>query len=132
VGLDSATSIAVDTNGDVYVTGISEGRGTWMDYATVKYDSHGIEQWVRRYNGPANDYDIARQVALDAHGNIYVTGASSGMGTGLDYATVRYNSYGDEQWVMRYNGFGNGDDTASSIATDDDGNVRHRFRLCDY
>lgn len=122
-GLDVATSLSVDTNGNVYVTGYSEGRGTSLDYATVKYNNQGIAQWVRRYNGPGNGYDMARQVALDASGNIYVVGASSGIGTGLDYATVRYNSFGDEQWVMRYNGLGNGDDTANSIATDDTGNV---------
>ena len=52
-----------------------------------------------------------------------MTGYSKGTGTGYDYCTIRYNSAGVEQWVARYNGPGNGDDEAYSIALDGAGNV---------
>jgi len=52
-----------------------------------------------------------------------LTGYSKGTGTGYDYCTIRYNSAGVEQWVARYNGPGNGDDEAYSIALDGAGNV---------
>src|SRR5229473_1673586 len=87
---DSASAIAVDSTGSVYVTGESEGLGTLIDYATVAYDSNGTELWVARYNGPANGYDIANAIAVDSTGSVYVTGRSEGIGTG-DFATIKYS-----------------------------------------
>ena len=120
---DEAYAIAVDGSGNVYVTGESEGSGTSRDYATVKYNSKGEEQWVARYNGPINYGDEATAIAVDGSGNVYVTGESEGSGTSRDYATVKYNSEGEEQWVARYNGPGNSDDKATAIAVDGSGNV---------
>ena len=122
-GFDDATSIAVDGSGNVYVTGGSEGSGTGLDYATIKYNSAGVQEWVRRYNGPGNDYDRANFMAVDGTGNVYVTGESFGSGTGYDYATIKYNSAGVQQWVPRYNGPGNNFDQALSLAVDGSGNV---------
>ena len=120
---DSASAIAVDSTGSVYVTGESEGLGTLIDYATVAYDSNGTELWVARYNGPANGYDIANAIAVDSTGSVYVTGRSEGIRTGYDYATIAYNSTGAEQWVARYNGPGNAQDIATAIAVDSTRNV---------
>jgi len=121
--IDCATTIAVDDAGNVYVTGYSEGSGTGQDYATVKYNSSGVEQWVARYDGPASGMDRAAALAIDNVGNVYITGRSTGSGTSNDYATVKYNSDGVEQWVRRYNAPGNNSDRASAIAVDGAGNV---------
>jgi hypothetical protein len=121
--LDEALAIAMDSSGNVYVTGQSLGAGPGTDYATVKYDSAGQEQWVARYNGPGNYVDGARATAVDNSGNVYVTGQSIGAGNDDDYATIKYNSAGQEQWVARYNGPGNGTDNALAIAGDSSGNV---------
>ena len=88
---DGASSIAVDGSGNVYVTGRSYGSGTSWDYATIKYNSSGVQQWVQRYNGPGNYSDIATSIAVDGSGNVYVTGGSYGSGTVYDYATVKYS-----------------------------------------
>ncbi|MFA5034022.1 MAG: SBBP repeat-containing protein [bacterium] len=120
---DGATAIALDTDGNVYVTGRSYGLGTNYDYATIKYNSSGDTMWVRRYNGPANSDDKASAIALDKNGNIYVTGYSYGSGTDEDYVTIKYNSSGDTMWTRRYNGTGNGDDEAIAIALDGNGNI---------
>jgi hypothetical protein len=121
--IDEAYAIALDGSGNVYVTGYSRGSGTDFDYATVKYDSSGVEQWVARYDGPARDRDVARAIAVDGAGNVYVTGESYGSETDDDYATVKYNSSGVEQWVARYNGPGSSIDEANAIAVDGADNV---------
>ncbi len=118
---DGATSLAVG-GGNVYVTGSSYDSVTDEDYATVKYDNSGNQVWVARYNGLGNFSDAATCLAVDG-GNVYVTGWSWGSGTGRDYATVKYDAFGNQMWVARYNGPGNGWDEASSLALDGGGNV---------
>jgi len=120
---DGGHAIVGDNSGNVYVTGGSHGLGTDLDYGTIKYNSAGAEQWVSRYNGPANGWDRAAAIARDSAGNVYVTGQSSGLGTDFDYATVKYDSAGQELWVARYNGPENGEDDAVAIAVDGSGNV---------
>ena len=121
---DEASALAVDDSGNVYVTGRSDGTGFFdYDYATIKYSSAGDTLWVRRYTGPGNSDDDASALAVDASGNVYVTGRSVGSDTSFDYATIKYNSFGDTLWVRRYNGLENGFDEASALAVDDSGNV---------
>jgi uncharacterized delta-60 repeat protein len=122
-GFNEATAIAIDGSGNVYVTGDSWGSGGNLDYATIKYDSFGQQQWVARYNGPGNYADVATAIAVDNSGNVSVTGYSWGSGNDFDYATIKYNSSGEQQWVARYNGPGNNDDSAYGIAVDSSGNV---------
>jgi uncharacterized delta-60 repeat protein len=123
-GQDRAYGIAVDSSGNVYVTGHSDGiGGTYADCATIKYNSAGVEQWVRRYNGPGSGFDGAYDIAVGSTGNVYVTGRSLGIGTSTDYFTIKYNSGGVEQWVARYNGLGNSSDTAYAIVLDSSENV---------
>ncbi|MEI6945598.1 SBBP repeat-containing protein [Paraflavisolibacter sp. H34] len=120
---DHATAIAMDAN-HVYVTGWGEAFGTTAgDIATLKFDKNGSMVWARRYNGTENGHDIASAVAVDASGNVYVTGRSPGTGSIEDYLTIKYNAAGIEQWVARYNGDGNGFDEATDVAVDGSGNV---------
>jgi uncharacterized delta-60 repeat protein len=121
--IDQVEALAVDGKENVYVTGMSDGIGTGKDIATVKYNSSGVQQWAVRYNGPNNSNDEASALATDAHGNVYVTGYSTGSGTGKDFTTIKYDAAGVEQWVQRYNGPANNEDYATSIALDAQDNV---------
>jgi len=123
---DYACSIAVDSAGNVYVTGYSEKDMPDEDYATVKYDPDGNQLWVAEYDGPAGGRDRASSLLLDAAGNIYVTGVtglSTGTETGSDYATVKYDPDGNELWVALYDGPASDDDEANAVAVDSEGNV---------
>jgi hypothetical protein len=121
---DQARAVAVDGSGNVYVTGVSStNAGFNFDYATVKYNSAGQEQWVARYNGPGNDLDSAYAIAVDTAGNVYVTGESYGAGSTSDYATIKYDSAGQQQWVARYNGPANYVDGARAMVIDGSANV---------
>ena len=121
--IDVTRSLALDTAGNVYVTGSSTGSGTGLDYSTIKYDAAGVQQWEARYNGPGNNDDEPFSLAVDLKGNVYVTGRSVGNGTGFDYATIKYNAAGVIQWVARYNSPNNGFDQANSIGVDGKGRV---------
>jgi uncharacterized delta-60 repeat protein len=121
--IDKAQSLALDASGNVYVTGIGRGASGNFDYITIKYDNAGAQQWVATYNGPGNGYDEARSIAVDASGNVYVTGWSAGVGNNYDYATVMYDAAGAQQWASRYNGPANGFDEAYAVAVDASGNV---------
>jgi hypothetical protein len=107
----------------VYVTGFSYNSGTNYDYATVKYNSAGQEQWVDRYDGPANETDYGNAIAVDNSGNAYVTGTSIGTVGSYDYATIKYSPNGQRQWVARYNGPGSDSDEANAIVLDGSNNV---------
>jgi uncharacterized delta-60 repeat protein len=118
---DSASDLAVDSAGNVYVTGSSNDfKG--FDYATLKYSPNGTEQWVARYDNPAHGYDEARAVAVDDAGNVYVTGRSV-LAAWEDYLTVKYNTDGELQWVARYDRPGGAQDAPVDIALDRSGNV---------
>jgi uncharacterized delta-60 repeat protein len=124
-GEDAGVKIAVDAAGNIYVTGYSTGSGSGHDYTTIKYNSSGVHQWTMRYNGPGNALDEASDIAVDAGGNVYVTGRSAAGATEYtyDYATIKYSPSGAELWVARYNGPAGQQDEATSITLDDEGNV---------
>jgi uncharacterized delta-60 repeat protein len=121
-GNDYAYPLALDDSANVYVAG-SISNGSNDDIGVIKYDSSGALQWVRTYNGSGNGNDFAMAIALDKSGGIYITGWAADSVHGLDYMTIKYNSSGVQQWIKSYNGTGNGDDHANSIAVDVKGNV---------
>lgn len=124
--IDVGYAIYVDAlSGDAYITG-STFRSTAADfnYITIKYNLAGAQQWATEYNSPDANFDEARAIAVDASGNVYVTGYSQTLVlTNYDYATVKYNSAGAQQWEQRYNGTGNDYDRANAITLDAGGNV---------
>lgn len=120
---DAAFRIALDSDGNVYVTGRSYTSSNDDDYLTIKYNQNGNLLWSKRYNGPASSCDCPHAMVIDNNGNLYVTGASMGAGTNYDFATIKYDRNGNQIWVKRYNGPRNDDDWASAIAVDNFGNI---------
>lgn len=124
---DEAKAIVVDNSGNVYVVGKAADINDdydLTDFGLVKYNSNGDFQWARTYNGsdPGQGLDFATGVALDATGNIYVTGTSQLNGQ-LDYATLKYNPAGVLQWVRRYNAPEGREDYAGEIVIDANDNI---------
>ena len=100
------------------------------DYVLVKYDNNGNQLWEARYSGPGDnslDYysfnDFPAAIAVDRFDNIYVTGSSVGSGTLSDFATVKYDSAGNEIWVARWNGSLDAEEEAIGLLLNDVGNV---------
>ncbi len=120
---DRTWRCVVDVSGNLYVTGYSN-NGSNNDYLTIKYNSTtGDTIWTRRYNSPANAADNGNGCAIDASGNLYVTGYTNN-GSNEDYLTIKYNSNtGDTIWTRRYNGSANSLDNAFGCAVDTSGNL---------
>ncbi len=117
---DAAEDITLDAAGNVCVTGYATFSGAQSDYATLKYTPWGVLRWSRAYNGPVTGFDQGKSIAADRDGNLYVTGYSDrGLAAvDYDYATVKYDSAGAQQWVARYQGTGNNIDLAVKLLLD--------------
>ena len=120
---DKAYAITVDKYRSVYVTGYSTGVTSQHDITTIKYNSDGVQQWVRTYNGPGNRDDEAYSIVLDDVANVYVTGFTTGSNGNADMCTIKYNTAGVQQWVKIYNGTGNNEDKAYAITIDNLDNI---------
>ncbi|MBL4592644.1 MAG: SBBP repeat-containing protein [Flavobacteriales bacterium] len=121
---DVGKELAIDASGNVYVTGTSYTNGAnGFDIVTIKYDALGNQLWTSVFNGSASALDEARDIAVDASGNVYVTGYTASSGPNYDYVTIKYNSTGVQQWATLYNGTGNGFDEAYALAIDNLGNT---------
>ena len=120
--IDEPVAIVAGPGGQkVFVTGVSWGRGSWYDYATVAYSAAtGKQLWVKRYNGTGNFEDAPASLAVDRAGrSVFVTGTSAADSKGSinDYATVAYNAgTGARRWVQRYHGPDGGRAGAASVA----------------
>jgi hypothetical protein len=120
-GFDQALAIAIDGEGNVYVTGESETSASTLDVVTIKYphNSSGIEEpseppqsaeWVHRYDGNnSNGSDGGTCIAIASNGDALVGGYSAGAGSSFDFITFRVKYDGtkadkaDTVWTERFN-----------------------------
>lgn len=122
-GLDEARALAVDASGNVYVTGYAFRSGSNYDYTTIKYNSGGTQQWQQYYDAGASLFDDARDIAVDASGNVIVTGSANVSTSNTNIRTVKYNSAGTQQWAADFTSSGNNLDQGTVVLTDASGNV---------
>ena len=120
---DAAYALAVDDSGNVYLGGYTLNADFNNDFITIKYNHNGVRQWVARYNGPGNWHDGIFDLQLDAAGNVYVIGYSYATNSGYDWAIIKYNSAGLQQWIVRYNGPGNAEDSPYEMVLDQAANL---------
>ena len=127
---DSAYSIITNVNGNVYVAGKTngslQGSNKGKDDAFIsKYSSSGELLWTRQFGTSGSDY--INSVAINANGNIYVAGDTSGSlqgtnkGLNVDSFVRKYSSGGKVLWTRQ---FGTSEpDYAYRITADTKGNI---------
>jgi hypothetical protein len=92
---DKANDISLDKYGDVYASGICNGSKITLmnsDFLTVKFNSAGVLQWAKEFDGTAHESDVANTIVVDTNLNVY----SAGYGifnsiSAADYLTIKYS-----------------------------------------
>lgn len=148
-GNDYGYSCKTDAAGNVFMTGYTgtatsaliasagshqAAYGGANDAFLVKFNSAGVRQWGTYYGGTGGD--IAYACAVDAGGNVYISGYSSStnanvistvgshqavMGGTFDAFLAKFNSAGVRQWGTYYGGTGG--EYSYGCAVDAGGNV---------
>lgn len=132
---DQGNAIAVDANGNSYVTGTFQDTATFGSFTlissgddevfTAKYDANGNCLWAKKGGCPYPDGSYA--IAIDNSGNCYIAGfynfGTPSFGsftlpaaTWDDIFVVKYNSSGVEQWAVKFGGAQN--DYAYGLVSD--------------
>ena len=123
-----ASGVAIDPNGNVYVTGYSDGDIglqkviKYSDAFVAKFAADGTPLWQRLIGGNGSDFSSA--IAADSSGT-FIVGNSNGtmadqLNSGLDDAFIaRINPDGQTQW-LRFLG-GTQADAAVDVAVNSSG-----------
>jgi hypothetical protein len=119
---ETIVDMAVDSTGNVHVTGGCRTATSYIDYLTIKYDTDGNTLWEAWYDAGRDDH--SRAIAIDNEGNVYVTGRAVGYET-QTIDTVKYDSGGNVLWCAIYHETGAHGTwpNPSDIAVDPAGNV---------
>lgn len=130
-GSDYATDIALDSNGNVYVVGYTDGGidgnavSGLNDAFIAKISSSGSTLWIRQLTTPLDDKALG--VAVDSIGNPYITGYLFNAFDGsppsaLSHAFVaKFDSFGQQLWFQQFRT--TGIDIPHAIAIDAQGNI---------
>lgn len=127
---DLGSDRAFDEAGNMYVVGCI-GTLDINDHADFvkKYDNEGKTAWMSRYGWAKDSYGSCTAIAVDTHGNAYVTGLIGKMkdGQGVEGSavttTVKYDTNGKRLWAVPQNVPERDTFMAEGIAVDKDGNV---------
>ncbi len=128
--LDAAQSVAIDTEGNVFVGGrvetdpLAGNPGLANAIFIAKYDKNGTRLWVKQFSSGTRDFLRALQV--DGSGNVIAVGYTQGRlfgasGGGVDFFVVKLDGAGAMLWGVQDGGPGS--DNASNLAVSAAGDI---------
>lgn len=123
----NVAALATDAAGNIYAVGHIARQLDFMtykiDWLVVSFDANGAQRWAHVYNNPADGYEQASCIALDAvNGALYVSGFT-GDGNNFDWLTTKYSLNGTVLWQRTETGALNGDDRPVASKLDASGNL---------
>ena len=114
-GDDEAVSVRVDPiDGAILVAGTTLTNPGDHDISLLRYNQAGDVLWQKTLQRPADD-DTAVAMAVDSSGYIYIAG-NTGNGATVDIIALIYDFEGTFLGASAYNGAAGGNDEASAIA----------------
>jgi hypothetical protein len=100
-----ASALALDSSANVYVlaaVGETVSSGTSISnsaFATIKYNSSGVREWVDYFSPPSGGSNFPAKLAVTPAGNVYITGSTAPAGnSGSQALTAKYDTSGAELW----------------------------------
>ena len=120
---DAGGAVSVASS-QVTATGFTQVNATTWEYITIQYSQgFGLVTASTVTSLGGTTIERANAAVIDASGNIYITGALGGSGTGLNVKTVKLDAGLNILWTASWNGASNQDDTGRGIVVDASGNV---------
>jgi uncharacterized delta-60 repeat protein len=127
---DRAWCLTLDASDCLVVSGGSiADRSRGWDFQTIKYLPNGDTAWLRRTDFAFHYDDKPAALGVLPDNTIVVAGASRRRSSELqprsdwDMALVRYTPQGDTVWTRLWDGPGQGDDYAASLAIARSGSI---------
>ncbi|MBN1217097.1 MAG: SBBP repeat-containing protein [Candidatus Lokiarchaeota archaeon] len=115
-----ATGVALDSNGNVYVTGTTINTLGDNNIFLLKYNSKGEFIWEFIWSGDNNDE--GNSVAIDSNNNIYVVGSTNSYGLiSTEICLLKINPEGFIEWNITWGT--DGDDKGNDIVIDNLDNI---------
>ena len=124
-------TIDIDSSGNIFVAGYTEGpldgntNAGSSDIFLTKWNANGTKAWTKQWGTTGIDY--ARGLAVDAGGNIFVTGhTAAALDNNISYGNTdifltKWNADGTKSWTKQW---GTGEnDVGFGISIANDGNL---------
>ncbi len=118
--LDVPAALAVDVNGNVFVTGRSRTPTGGYGFLTLAYNTGGTQLWSDRYDASGNRDDYPTGLVATGVGTLYIAGQATAGSGRVGFATLKYSLAGSRLWVARYDGPTNGDSAPVAMALQGD------------
>lgn len=115
-GLDMASDLTIDANGDVIVVGTTQLSLTDYDAVILKYSSSGTLLWSQTFGGSANGPDGFLTVLANGTDIYCGGGVLNNVLQQHNALAVKYNTTGALQWSHQYNSSNNLRETHNRVA----------------
>jgi hypothetical protein len=101
---DGSEAMVLDAADNAIIAATTEEPTGFDDVLVVKLEPAGAELWAETYAGEPGFFDLARDIAIDDLGDVYVVGEIRLAGFITEYFTIKYDAAGTLQWEQLYGG----------------------------